>query len=112
MMNEKKTLFMEEKGKITEALAKIRKDKEAGQGIYFDRLELKVGLLIEQQKDVSNTLKSILLYLEAIEADQSIFSEEPRIEEYEGQEIIWPTTLCLWQQDMEEIIEQAKLSQI
>lgn len=99
---------MEEKKRITKALEKIRKGKIAGQEKYFDRLELKVGLLIEQQREASNALEMILTYLEAMEADQSLFLEEPRSEEYEGQEVIWPTTLSLWQQDMEEIIEHAR----
>ncbi len=98
----------EEKEKVMVAFENVRRVGIAGYEAYFDKLKMNIEMLFEQKQDVTKELRIILAYLEEMEKDRSIFSEEPVLEEYEGQEVIWPTTLSLWQEDMEQLIEDAK----
>jgi len=108
MKKEEKTMTItEEKTKIMATLGKVSSYGIAGYEAYFDKLKINIEMLFEQRKDVSKELRVILAYLEEMEKDRSIFSEEPMLEEYEGQEVIWPTTLSLWQEDMDQLIEDA-----
>ncbi len=108
MKKEEKTMTInEEKTKIMATLGKVSSYGIAGYEAYFDKLKINIEILFEQRKDVSKELRVILAYLEEMEKDHSIFDEEPMLEEYEGQEVIWPTTLSLWQEDMDQLIEDA-----
>lgn len=109
---ENKGNVMEEKTKILMALDAISKKNIGVSMGYFEHLKGRVELLFER-KDIPKRMQEnqekfqwIGAYLEEMQQNQSMFLEEPLVEEYEGQEIMWPTTLALWQEDMEEILEQ------
>lgn len=109
---EQKCCVMQEKNKIIVMLEAMSEQNIGGYQLYFDELKQKIELLFEQE-DISKKIQQneerfqwIGAYLEEMQKDHQIFYEEPCLEEYEGQEILWPTTLSLWKEDMEEILEE------
>ena len=112
MIKEEKMMTLtEEKTLILNMLEEMRKITIVEHDVYFSRLKRKLETLLEQgnvhqrmQKD-RDSFHMVLAYLKEMNKDHSIFNEEPLVEEYDGQEIIWPTTISLWKEDMEGILE-------
>ena len=53
-------------------------------------------------------LEVLHAYLQGIVEEKTLLEEEPLLEMVEEQEIIWPTTLTLWLEDMEHILGEIK----
>ncbi|MFA9463316.1 MAG: hypothetical protein ACERKN_03380 [Velocimicrobium sp.] len=96
----------EEIKEIILTLEEVKKNKITGYEEYFNQLTIVFEELLTQKKaSEQKEIHIILAYLKEMNKNPSIFYEEPRIEVYEKQEVIWPTTISLWKEDIEAMLD-------
>lgn len=63
----------------------------------------------EEEETLYQKIHMIASYFQEMKQDLNLFCEEPKVESYDGQEVVWPTTLSLWLDDIDKMVDEIRV---